>query len=143
VDYQETAEICDRSHPFCENRPQSYQLDSGTRENDVRVRFNHTSTLPQRNSICDRRIGRVYSLAGAGLIKIGVTTNVVSRIRSIRNSSPVPLELLGVIPGNNFTESGLHERYANQRRHGEWFDDTPELRTEIDVAAKRWKGELW
>ncbi|MDB5697933.1 MAG: nuclease family protein, partial [Alphaproteobacteria bacterium] len=96
------------------------------------AKFDHASTLPRRNSICDRAKARIYFLAGAGLIKIGVTTNLTSRIRSIRNSSPVPLELLAVIPGNNFTEAGFHQRYASQRRHGEWFDDTPELRQEIE-----------
>ncbi len=57
-----------------------------------------------RKRIIDPAHSSLYFLAGAGLIKIGVTTNLTSRIRCIRNSSPAPLELLAIMPrATNFT----------------------------------------
>jgi hypothetical protein len=43
----------------------------------------------------------------------------------------VPVELLGSFPGTTFFEGMLHSKFAHLRRHGEWFEDTPELREEI------------
>lgn len=95
------------------------------------TRFDHSSTLPRKPSIADPERCLVYFIAGAGLIKIGCTTNLTSRFRAIRNSSPVPVELLGTMRGGSLAEAFAHDRWAGQRRHGEWFEDTPELRAYI------------
>jgi hypothetical protein len=98
----------------------------------VRGRFDHASTLPRKACLADIDQARVYFIAGAGLIKIGISTNITSRFRSIRNSSPVPLELLGSFPGTTMYEGWLHRKFAHLRRHGEWFEDAAELRDEIE-----------
>lgn len=90
--------------------------------------FDHASTLPRKASLSDTDRCQMYFIAGAGLIKIGISTNVTSRLRAIRNSSPVPVELLAVIRGNTFFEGQAHRRFAHLRRHGEWFEDSPEIR---------------
>lgn len=75
----------------------------------------------------------IYFLAGAGLIKIGVSSNPTSRIRAIRNSSPVPIDVLALMPGFGlFMEMRLHQKFNHLRRHGEWFEDNGEIRAEID-----------
>lgn len=94
-------------------------------------KFDHSSTLPRASALCDPAQAVVYFIAGAGLIKIGCTTNIVSRFRTIRNSSPVPVELLGAHPGGTLEEGLLHQRFAHLRRHGEWFEDAPEIRAHI------------
>jgi hypothetical protein len=70
----------------------------------------------------------VYLVEGAGRLKIGVTTNVRSRMTSLRGSSPVPLDLLAHINGGRTLEAHLHERFRAHRLHGEWFEDRPEIR---------------
>lgn len=68
----------------------------------------------------------------AGLIKIGRTTNIGSRLSSLRMSSPVHLFLLRTIEGGVEKEAELHRRWQAIRQHGEWFSATPELIAEID-----------
>lgn len=75
---------------------------------------------------------RVYFLAGAGLIKIGYSAKPQARICAIRGASPVPLELIGMHKAGRLFEGLMHGRFAGLRRHGEWFEDTAELRAFID-----------
>ncbi len=108
--------------------------DSG--QSRLSSRFDHASTLPRKASLCNPDVCQMYFIAGAGLIKIGISTNIKSRFRAIRNSSPVPLELLGVTPGGTFKEGRAHQRFLQLRRHGEWFEDCPELREFIAARVK-------
>lgn len=94
-------------------------------------RFDHSSTLPRKASLANRDTCQIYFIAGAGLIKIGVSTNVQSRFRAIRNSSPVPVELLCATPGAIIDEHALHRRFSHLRRHGEWFEDCADIRDHI------------
>lgn len=59
--------------------------------------------------------------ASGGLIKIGYSDNIPGRFRQIQYQCPVPLKLLGVIPGNPTMESSIHRAVINERHHGEWF----------------------
>jgi hypothetical protein len=103
---------------------------------NVKTAFDHASTLPRKASLTDQTVCRMYFIAGAGLIKIGISTNVTARFRAIRNSSPVPVELLGHCRGSTATEGLMHSRFSGLRQHGEWFKDTPELRDEIARRLK-------
>jgi len=78
---------------------------------------------------------KIYFLAAAGLIKIGVTADVDKRVCSLRNSCPVELEFLGAYPGTRTDERELHERFRHLRRHGEWFAEAPELIAFIESAV--------
>jgi len=64
----------------------------------------------------------------ACLIKIGTTLNVAGRLKALRGGSPVPLRFLGCIEGDSSQEQKLHARFADYRKHGEWFQDVPKLR---------------
>jgi len=70
----------------------------------------------------------IYFLSGGDKIKIGVTGDVRARIDAIRTMSPVPVELLCVIPGTPDQEKLLHRRFAEYRVHGEWFVDCTDIR---------------
>lgn len=104
---------------------------------DGKPKHDFASTLPRKACLADPSQARVYFIAGAGLIKIGITTNLTSRFRCIRNSSPVPLELLGAVPGTTHMENRTHQKFEHLRRHGEWFDDTPELRAHIEAVLNK------
>lgn len=67
---------------------------------------------------------RVYLIGSPGspLVKIGWTDNPKRRLRNLQTGSPVPLQLLALFEGGSIVEAELHRRFADRRRHGEWFD---------------------
>jgi len=69
-----------------------------------------------------------------GTIKIGVAQDPERRLEQIQRMSPVRLILLGAIPGGYEKERELHALFATARKHGEWFEPTPELRRYIEDA---------
>jgi hypothetical protein len=104
--------------------------------NEASVADQARTTRPQdrfrKSGVMSEENSTLYFLAGAGLIKIGVTTNLTSRLRAIRNSSPVSVEVLATMPGCGiFKEMQLHDRFAALRRHGEWFEDDGSIRAYI------------
>ena len=62
-----------------------------------------------------------------GPIKIGITTNIESRMRTFQTASPVPLHLLRLEPGGRRRELQLHHRFRAYRMEGEWFQAGPVL----------------
>lgn len=90
----------------------------------------------------DPEVTTLYFLAGAGLIKIGISNGLTSRIRSIRNSSPVPLELIATWPATSFEERRLHRKFWKLRRHGEWFEDEGSIRAHIEHLVRN-HGAKW
>lgn len=77
----------------------------------------------------------VYFVQAAvvNLIKIGMATNIRSRVRSIAGDSPVKLALLGYVDGARDREAELHVRFQAHRHHGEWFRPADEL---LDFIVK-------
>jgi len=66
----------------------------------------------------------IYFLSAAqnqDLIKIGYTTNLESRLRSLRTSSPDELQIHLVIPGCREDEKNLHRQFSSLRVRREWF----------------------
>lgn len=65
----------------------------------------------------------VYAIRGrgAGLVKLGSTADLRSRLAGLRNSSPMPLDLLGYWVGSPADELRVHQELAECRAHGEWF----------------------
>lgn len=55
------------------------------------------------------------------LTKIGYSSNVKQRIKALQNSGPDGLVLKCLIKGGTETEGMLHKKYADKRKHGEWF----------------------
>jgi hypothetical protein len=58
---------------------------------------------------------------GDDLIKIGHTTNLRSRLRSLRTATPKELRVLFVIPGTRDDEQELHRKFSGHRAGREWF----------------------
>lgn len=56
-----------------------------------------------------------------GMIKIGRTSDVQGRIKSLQTGAGAILATLAVIPAD--VEQELHKRFDSLRRHGEWFED--------------------
>jgi hypothetical protein len=78
----------------------------------------------------------VYFAQRDGLIKIGWSTNVHSRISTLR------AKLIGAIPGDKKTENVLHKRFARFRVHGEWFKADKSLLAYIRDEAQSHAPDL-
>jgi hypothetical protein len=82
----------------------------------------------------------------AKLTKVGHSHDLWSRMSALRCSSPVPLVVLGLMPGTLEDEKRCHQQLAATRRHGEWFDWSDALHrlvvsgrraTEENIATER------
>jgi hypothetical protein len=74
-----------------------------------------------------------------GLVKIGTSFDPATRLRTLQCGSPTPLRIERQVVGYLLTEAALHERFAAQRRHGEWFsigaDEVAAVDEEPSLAA--------
>lgn len=68
-----------------------------------------------------------------GNVKIGITANVSRRLKQLQgNYDPGALIVVGVISqGGIDVERQLHERFAQYRLHGEWFEWNEEIEAAI------------
>lgn len=64
-------------------------------------------------------------------IKIGFTTDLKKRLKSLQTGSPNKLEVLAVVAACVTQERAYHERFAAHRLNGEWFDPHPDILAEI------------
>lgn len=69
-------------------------------------------------------------------IKIGFSVNPGSRWYSLRTACPVPLQLIGSIPGTNDEEKMIHKKFAHFRFWGEWFRVADDLLDFIEGFEK-------
>ncbi|WP_331737688.1 GIY-YIG nuclease family protein (plasmid) [Streptomyces sp. NBC_01732] len=74
------------------------------------------------------RTEQVYLIGSpeSPLVKIGWSDNPERRLRDLQTGSPVLLKLLALFEGGAVIERELHRRFADKRRHGEWFDLGPD-----------------
>lgn len=63
-------------------------------------------------------------------VKIGFATNVASRVNKIRSDSPVPVLLIGQMPGTLADEANMHRRFEAFRINREWFSASPQVMRE-------------
>lgn len=64
----------------------------------------------------------VIGMVGQRPVKIGHSGNPWSRLQALQTANPIPLELRAAYVGGRELEEQLHERFADIRMHGEWFD---------------------
>lgn len=75
--------------------------------------------------------GDLYFIRCGDAVKIGHTRNIVHRLANMQVSSPHEIDCLLLLRGRGHEESEWHERFREDRIHGEWFRWTPELSAEI------------
>jgi len=74
-------------------------------------------------------LGRiVYFIYCAGRVKIGHTGDLHGRLKQLAIHSPAPLTAVLVVKGGREVEQELHDRFAADRLHGEWFRLSDPLR---------------
>lgn len=82
---------------------------------------------------------KTYFIQGGDAIKIGVSDNVIYRLREIQRHSPIALKILAII--NKNVERRLHSKFKHLWRHGEWFTALPELLDYIREHATPWEDK--
>lgn len=67
--------------------------------------------------------GWVYFIQCGEYVKIGLSSNVESRLKALQSATPYPLKLLKKLPVPNMAraEARLHRHFASVRHKGEWF----------------------
>ena len=83
----------------------------------------------------------VYFIKQNDYLKIGYTNNFNKRLNQLQVSSPVKLEVLGIIKGTKEDESNYHKMFSKFHSNGEWFSYNEELINFIDNLDKElmWK----
>lgn len=73
--------------------------------------------------------GHTYVIAypSVGVVKIGQSVYYAERVEQVVRHSPVPTEVICAFIGLHH-ERELHKRFSHIRKHGEFFEDCPELR---------------
>lgn len=109
--------------------PSSMYREVGDDENQSHADEWHKEPTPDPSSHEDYNPGRcsVYFIAAGGMIKIGISKDPERRIAELGRSSPLPLSILAIIPGGRNREKSLHERFAEHRKHGEWFTECQDI----------------
>jgi hypothetical protein len=76
----------------------------------------------------------VYFVQGekTGLIKIGKSSNFTRRLANLRNGGPDRLTCLAVIV-RAYDDTVYHDRFSNDRVHGEWFKPSEKLMNFINA----------
>lgn len=73
---------------------------------------------------------------GGGPIKIGFTSRTPNeRLAALQTGSPVELRIVGLLHGNR--EREMHERFKDDRLHGEWFNPSRHLVVFITNEAQQ------
>ena len=83
----------------------------------------------------------IYFLECQRYVKIGMTTDVHARVKSIKVCCPLPMNLLRTIEGGRNTELFLHEKFKHLRCENEWFLYSTEMMT-IEPKISEKKPEL-
>jgi hypothetical protein len=73
----------------------------------------------------------VYFIESMGRIKIGHTTDIAARVKSLTTGSAHPLHVLCTVDGGRDVEKALHRKLAHHRIKHEWFDDCADVRRAI------------
>jgi len=67
-----------------------------------------------------------------GDIKIGVSGKPHERLRTLQINHPGTLSILALTTGGRDAEREYHQRFAEYRRRGEWFERHPDILAEIE-----------
>lgn len=114
----------------------SYWMIPGTRQKvrnpySVAARRRTKAIAKQSNANSIAR-DRCYFIGGkSGPIKIGFTLDLARRLRQVQAHCPGRVAVLASIPGGRAEEAAYHLQFSKWRLHGEWFDRSRPIMSEI------------
>ena len=68
--------------------------------------------------------------------KIGVTENIENRIKGLQTGNPEKLICEYIIEGNIEEEKRLHEKFAEYKKEGEWFEFNKRIKAKVVKEMK-------
>lgn len=78
-------------------------------------------------------VAKCYFIGGdEGPVKIGYSTSVDDRLKTIQAHSPLRVRVLATRDGGEDRETAYHAQFAEHRLHGEWFERSPSIESEIE-----------
>lgn len=78
----------------------------------------------------------VHALRGGLRVKVGRAVNIAKRSSSLQSGNPQPLRLIAILSDDPGKERVFHERFAEHRVAGEWFNAVGSVRDAI-LRARR------
>ena len=86
----------------------------------------------------------LYLIKCQQFVKIGVANHVESRLAQLSTGNPFPLEVLAVYGFDDaeIAERAIHQRFANSRKRGEWFDLGNTAEADFREVCKVLGGEI-
>lgn len=112
------------------------------RSEEVEEGLRAEARLYSKRSIHGDTEAFVYFIQSAtGDIKIGMARDVAVRMKTLQTAHPVKLTLLVSCDGGATVEREYHQRFAEHRRHGEWFDPHPDILAEIERLQFKQRNE--
>jgi hypothetical protein len=90
---------------------------------------------PLRPAREDKVLSVVYFIqcCETELIKIGISTQLLKRLRTLQASSAPRLRVLGIHRGGIIEETRLHYQFSHLHDHGEWFKPGDDLLSYIQT----------
>lgn len=131
--------IFKRTCILCENKYDSISGSSQFCSDECRESYNSYNIFKKTNlittdtTIIDSNLsskGYVYFIGAdsSNLIKIGYSNNIAKRLLDLLNMSPIPIKVILIIKGCDFSiEGAFHSFFKDSRHHGEWFNQEPIL----------------
>lgn len=80
--------------------------------------------------------GYVYFLRAGNVVKIGFSTNLIERERSLRTARPENAFICKFVEGAPAKEREFHKRFAEYRLNGEWFDVRGKLAKYLEMHVR-------
>lgn len=86
----------------------------------------------------------IYFIKQDNYVKIGYTNRFKKRLSQLQTSSPVKLEVIGLIKGEKCDEKNYHDAFKHICSNGEWFFYNDEIERFVDQLDKdlMWKYGL-
>lgn len=83
----------------------------------------------------------IYFIKQGEHVKIGFTNSLKKRLHTLQVSSPVKLEVIGLVKGEKEDEKNYHNTFRHINSNGEWFLYTDEIKNFTDSLDKdlMWK----
>ena len=83
--------------------------------------------VKRREPVERRHEPTIYAIGMTSYIKIGYTTCVGLRLKTLQTASPERLVLLGQRQGNRYQQQTILNKFSSYRAHGEWFFRAKEI----------------
>lgn len=82
----------------------------------------------------------VYFIRHGAEVKVGITSDLTSRLATIRRAGRQGAEILAAVYGNHALERALHRKLHRHAVGGEWFKDCRDVQAAIQSAVNHFEA---